>query len=92
MLVNWDCPDCGNGNSDSTNHAEINTCICEECKAECEVYFEIEVTEDQLPTTQPNSLKWGFVKTLVDQPKRKATLDNCIPQNDTLVLGSMVAL
>ncbi len=43
MLVNWDCPDCGNGNSDSVNHAEINTCICEECKAECEVDFEVEI-------------------------------------------------
>ena len=43
MLVNWDCPDCGNENSDSVNHAEINTCICEKCGAECEVDFEVEI-------------------------------------------------
>jgi hypothetical protein len=45
MNIGWTCPDCGAVNSNDINHAQYCTCICEECKAECEVYFEIEVTE-----------------------------------------------
>lgn len=45
MFIDWGCPVCGAMNSDDINDIRRLSCICTECKAECEVSFEIEVTE-----------------------------------------------
>lgn len=42
-LLEWECPDCGANNSDDIRHAEMSTCKCFACNAECEVYFEVDI-------------------------------------------------
>jgi hypothetical protein len=43
--IEWKCPDCGAYNSDAIEHAQTYTCVCTKCKTECEVYFDVVVSE-----------------------------------------------
>jgi hypothetical protein len=43
--IEWKCPDCGAYNSDTIEHAQTYTCVCTKCKTECEVYFDVVVSE-----------------------------------------------
>lgn len=44
LEVEWKCPECGAGNTDDAVKAGDYTCQCRICGAECEVYFDIDIS------------------------------------------------